>query len=235
MSQIMDKIESDDSGKDICWLFLTLTVENVKGDKLKDTLSDMIKAFNRMFTSGRTATFNKKLERVLLGYMRGIEVTYNNRKDTYHPHIHVLLAVDKNYFNNSKLYVKQSEYADMWKQSLKIDYIPVVSVQRITGKSHGTKQEICETAKYPVKLDTVLKIRDIETASNAVTVLHNALYRRRLIVFGGILKKVKAELKLQDIENVNLNDNIESFTPNSKTQEICYHWDYKTGAYFECK
>ena len=31
----------------------------------------------------------------MLGYMRAIEVTYNQQEDTYHPHIHCIFAVKR--------------------------------------------------------------------------------------------------------------------------------------------
>ena len=38
--------------------------------------------------------------------MRAIEVTYNQQKDTYHPHIHCIFAVKAQYF--TKGYIKKS-------------------------------------------------------------------------------------------------------------------------------
>ena len=40
----------------------------------------------------------------MLGYMRAIEVTYNQQEDTYHPHIHCIFAVKAQYF--TKGYIK---------------------------------------------------------------------------------------------------------------------------------
>ena len=34
----------------------------------------------------------------MLGYMRAVEVTYNQQEDTYHPHIHCIFAVKAQYF-----------------------------------------------------------------------------------------------------------------------------------------
>ena len=40
-----------------------------------------------------------------VGYIRKLEITYNS-KDTYHPHYHVLICVDKSYFRG-KIYKTQ--------------------------------------------------------------------------------------------------------------------------------
>ena len=37
----------------------------------------------------------------MLGYMRAIEVTYNQQEDTYHPHIHCIFAVKAGYFKGN--------------------------------------------------------------------------------------------------------------------------------------
>lgn len=231
MSKLLDRIEDDDTEGRVRWLFLTLTVRNVTSENLKTAVDDMIKSFNYMFTTSRNTTFNKKLTSTLLGYMRAIEITYNAQKDTYHPHVHVLMAVDKAYFQDSAKYIKKAEYAQMWAESLKIDYSPIVDIRPVTGG----KKAICETAKYPTKLDDVLNVRDIDVASNAVRTLHIALYRRRLVVFGGLLKNTRKLLKQQDIEKTNLNDGISAFSPNSKISEICYRWNYRIGAYITNK
>ena len=40
----------------------------------------------------------------MIGYIRAMEVTYNQEKDTYHPHIHCIFAVKAQYFTHG--YIK---------------------------------------------------------------------------------------------------------------------------------
>ena len=46
----------------------------------------MTKSLNRLFKY-------KKVAKNVLGFLRGTEVTVNRKKNTYHPHFHVLLFV----------------------------------------------------------------------------------------------------------------------------------------------
>ncbi|TFW45525.1 replication protein [Bacillus sp. 005/A4HT-01/001] len=192
------------------WIFLTLTVKNVEGENLEQTISDMMKAWNRLFGY-------KAVKTAVLGYFRALEITKNHEQNTYHPHFHVLIPVKRNYFGKS--YIKQSEWTSLWKRAMKLDYTPIVHVQRVKGKksidAEGIEKEvreameeqkaILEVSKYPVK-DTDVIRGDKVTEDNLDTVyyLDGALASRRLIGYGGILKEIHQELKLTDAEEGDL-------------------------------
>ena len=55
------------------FLFLTLTMKNIPGEKLNQAMSDLVKAFDRLFK--RT-----KVKRNLLGFLRATEVTVEEKK-----------------------------------------------------------------------------------------------------------------------------------------------------------
>nr|WP_277717641.1 protein rep [Priestia flexa]WEZ10432.1 protein rep [Priestia flexa] len=102
------------------WLFLTLTVKNVNGDELRDTLTQMTDKFRRLMDY-------KPVKRSILGFFRGLEITYdyeqvitqkrydknpkyykkqglkpgdsNPNFGKYHPHFHVLICVKPSYFS----------------------------------------------------------------------------------------------------------------------------------------
>lgn len=66
-----------------------------------------------------------------------MEVTHNTQYgtknfDTYHPHFHVLIAVNKSYFT-SRDYLSQARWTAAWQQALQVDYTPIVDVRRIKG------------------------------------------------------------------------------------------------------
>ncbi|MHC3897302.1 protein rep, partial [Streptococcus thermophilus] len=112
------------------FLFLTLTVKNVEGEALNSTISQLTKSFDRLFKRA-------KVQRNLLGYLRSIEVTHNENDKTYHPHIHVLMMVKPNYFSGrGNNYITQKEWGEMWSNSLKVDYTPMIDIRTVkeTGK-----------------------------------------------------------------------------------------------------
>lgn len=198
------------------WVFLTLTVRNVEGDKLKETMDQMTKAWNRF---AGYAKFKKSVK----GYFRAMEVTRNWDKEsewygTYHPHFHVLLAVPTNYF--TKNYIKQSEWTSMWQRAMKLDYTPIVHVAKVKPKMESSdfveieeevkkvileQNAIFEVSKYPVKDTDVIRGNKV-TPENVQTVkdLDTALAYKRLISYGGLLKEIHKELQLDDAEDGDL-------------------------------
>ncbi|MGW9352077.1 protein rep [Nocardiopsis flavescens] len=192
------------------WIFLTLTVRNVKGDSLKPSISDMMKGFNRLMKY-------KRVDTAVLGYFRALEITKNHEEDTYHPHFHVLLPVKKSYFG--KNYIKQTEWTSLWKKAMKLDYTPIVDIRRVKGKAKIDAEQIenevreammeqkavLEISKYPVKdTDVVRGNKVTEDNLNTVFYLDDALAARRLIGYGGILKEIHKELNLGDAEDGDL-------------------------------
>lgn len=174
------------------FLFLTLTVRNVKGDDLNATLTSLTQSFDRLFR-------RVKVKKNLLGYLRSVEVTHNERENTYHPHIHVLMMVKSSYFKSSDDYISQKEWSDMWSQSLKVDYLPIVDIRGVKQSYQGIEKAIVETAKYPVK-PMNLDVTDKQVVDD----LYQGLYRKRQLGFGGLFKDIKKQLALDDIENGDL-------------------------------
>ena len=95
-------------------LVFNFDYENIPGEKLNQAMSDLVKAFDRLFK--RT-----KVKRNLLGFLRATEVTVEEKRaGYYHPHLHILLMVKPSYFNNKENYISQSEWTEMWEQSAKL-------------------------------------------------------------------------------------------------------------------
>ncbi|MBU5206602.1 protein rep [Bacillus safensis] len=193
------------------WIFLTLTVKNVEGDHLKQTITDMMQGFRKLFQY-------KKVKSGTLGFFRALEITKNHEENTYHPHFHVLIPVKRSYFTG-KSYIKQAEWTNLWKRAMKLDYRPIVHVQRVKGKkgidaeaiekevreAMEEQKAILEISKYPVKDTDVIRGNEV-TEENLDTVyyLDGALASRRLIGYGGILKEIHQELNLMDAEEGDL-------------------------------
>jgi len=207
VSKVMDHISSN---KEYEYLFLTLTTKNCTGEDLKKIIDNIFNAFNKM-------TKRKKYKQSIKGHFRALEVTHNlnvnsNSFDTYHPHLHCILVVNKSYFQGGgKTYISQKEWTSLWQSCLKVDYTPIVDIRKFEDRQgKGIEKSIAETAKYTVKSDDYI-VRDditneiIETITDdAVLILDHALARRRLTAFGGILKDIHKELNLDDTENGDL-------------------------------
>lgn len=217
-SRIVDEaIKQQPKGR---FLFLTLTVKNVPGVVLNETVSQLTQSFDRLFRRA-------KVKKNLIGYLRSVEVTHNEEEDTYHPHIHVLMMVKPSYFQSKKDYIAQKEWSAMWSQSLKVDYVPMVDIRAVKETGKGLKGAILETAKYPTK---PIKL-DIEN-KQVVDDLYNGLYRKRQLGYGGLFKIIKKQLALDDVENGNLVQTSEQEDDLSVGTKIVAYWNATKQNYF---
>lgn len=220
-SKIVDRILEDKLS--IRFLFVTFTVKNPEAKNLVETIDQMNKAFKKLTDKSKKKNAFKQS---LLGYMKAIEITYNNKDDTYHPHIHALFAVKSSYFSGS--YINHEEWRKLWADCLDIDYLPMVNVKAVSSNSKA----ISEVAKYPIKPTDLLKVKDKEIAAKALAVLTRTMHDRRLVTFGGIFKTMKAELNLDDIENGDLikaDENQRSL--GNAVYSILFKYRVKAGAY----
>lgn len=201
------------------FLFLTLTVKNVEGKELSATLSALTQAFNRLFKY-------KKVQQNLLGYLRSIEVTCNEDRKDYHPHIHVLLFVKSTYFKNADNYLTQEEWAELWAKSLKVDYVPMVDVRAVKDQGKGLHGAILETAKYPMK-PFELSVENAQVVDD----LYNGLYRKRQLGYGGLFKEIKKQLDFDDAENGDLVHTTEDSQVSDGTKIVAI-WNAAKQNYF---
>ncbi|MBY7658992.1 protein rep (plasmid) [Lactiplantibacillus plantarum] len=215
------------------FLFLTLTVKNVySAEELRVSLRALTKAFGKL-------TRYKKVAKNLLGYLRSTEITVNGKDSSYNQHLHVLLLVKSSYFTgNSINYIKQEEWTKLWQKALKVDYEPVVHVQAVKANQHkGTdslQASAEETAKYEVKSADYMTADD-ERNLAVIKDLEFALAGTRQISYGGLLKQIKQDLKLEDVENgdlIHVGDEEYSKEEMEAAEEIVAKWDFNRQNYF---
>lgn len=224
VSAITDAILAEKKAR---FIFVTLTVQNVRGDVLRETIDELNRAFKYIVDKHQTFAPAKKLKENLLGYMKAEEITYNADRDDFHPHIHAILEVRPSYFRGDG-YIKQKDWTAMWRAALGVDYDPLVDVRNIKG---GTAKAVAEVAKYPVKMDNILKIADKDKAAKAITQLYSAIFKRRLVTFGGDFREYRRRLDLDDVETGDLTHvEAESKTFNAVAQ-VLFKWRVSTGAY----
>lgn len=233
------------------YVLVTLTVPNVTADKLSDTITDMMRAWNRF--AGYT-----KFEKAVKGWYRGLEVTHNLAKykfkwikdrktgkkrkvyivddngnkipnpsyDTYHPHFHCIFAVDSHYFKGRD-YIKRDDWLAMWQKAMKNSTITQVDVRKVKPKGNGADKiitAVCEVAKYTVKSDDYVLPWDWDMSCKSVEVLDKALANRRLVAFGGVMKDWHKKLNLDDEIDGDLIEDGE--TPNGEViKELCAIWN----------
>lgn len=204
-SKVMNKALEE---KEYRFLFLTLTCKNVDGEELSNKIDELFKAFTKM-------TRRKNFKQAVKGWFRALEVTHNLDKssesyDTYHPHFHMVLMVNESYFKDTRVYLTHKDWVELWKSCLKVDYDPLINIKAFKAATkEETEKSIAEVAKYAVKDDDLI-IKDEngqvdeELTDDAVFILDKALANRRLVAFGGRLREIQQQLKLDDMENGDL-------------------------------
>ncbi|MGU8655361.1 protein rep [Clostridium perfringens] len=182
------------------FIFLTLTTPNVTGEELEQAIKEYNKAFKRLMEL-------KEVKAIVKGYIRKLEVTYQGEKyitkklwkikkyyyiklglkigdlepnyNTYNPHFHVVIAVDKTYFNNNKKYIKRERWLELWKKSIRDERITQVDVRKAKMSNY---KEVYELSKYSAKDSDYLINRKVFSE------FYKALKGKQVLVFGGLFK-----------------------------------------------
>lgn len=189
------------------FIFLTLTAPNVKGDKLEEEIRKYNKSFDKLMK-------RNEVKNIVKGYIRKLEVTYNSDMssksyDTYHPHFHVVIAVNKTYFKKSDLYINQQRWLELWQEATGDSSITQVDVRK--SRANNLK-EVYELAKYSAKDSDYLISRPVfET-------FYKALKGKRFIVYGGLFSEANIMYENGELDCYKVRDEIEYF------YMMCYQW-----------
>jgi plasmid rolling circle replication initiator protein Rep len=222
LSRVLDVVQTENPNLET--IFLTLTVKNCIGAELDKTLDEMFGAWKRLIN-------HRSWTRSVVGYFRALEVTYNRVAETYHPHFHAILLVDKEYFKDPKKYLQHSDWLHLWKVSCRLDYDPSVRIQAVRTNMERKRAHIAEVAKYTVK-DTDVIHKDPAVTVQVVEVLGTALHRRRLFAFGGIMYKVAKRLKMDKPEEGDLvNIAEDTMREDVAAVFVTYKWDFGISDY----
>lgn len=227
VSKITDYINQQNNNQ-VRYLFITLTQKNCSGSELVQEINKINKSFSLLVDKTKRVQPATKFKKMLLGYIKSTEVTYNPKTKTYHPHLHCIFAVQEEYFNKVN-YINKNTWRAIWADLLKVDYLPQVNVQAI--KPARQQKAVAELAKYPAKVSSILNLPQMQ-AVQVIIDLTTLCYKRRFVAFGGIFKKTKALLKLQDVEAENADlvgaGNIKEF---NYVARAIYKYNVKFGCY----
>lgn len=215
-------IEYVNSMYDYEYLLLTLTAPNVKGDDLHDELKKYSKAFDQMLK-------RKKYKAIDKGFIRKLEITYNKKTDTYHPHYHVIIAVNKSYFKDKELYIKRDTWLKDWQRAMKDSSITQVDIRKVYNKSTvdtdltktSIQSGILEVAKYTAKSGDYLISEDV------FVTFWNSLKHMREFTFGGVFKETHELFKQGELDYLIPEDNTEW------VYRLIYHWSNSEMSYSE--
>lgn len=190
------------------FIFVTLTVPNVPGDELKNTMRDMNRAYDKLMRRKQFLQFDSSVAKM--------EITYNARANTFHPHLHVILAVDDAYFDKSNTqYLTQAQLLEHWRGVTGDDSITQVDVRAVKNNSDDDfEKAVLEVSKYTAK--------DYDYANHGQAVFdyyHTALRGAKTLRVGGELRMI---VNVYDLDKWGL---LDAYKPQSERFE---DYDYKT-------
>lgn len=168
--------------------FATFTIPNVPMDELRSAGSSILTGFRRM-------TQRRAFKRAVIGWMRAMELTLNRDTMMVHPHLHVVLLLQRGYFaKEHDLYLSQKEWLALWRGVMRDDAIQVVDIRPLRPKKRtgSLASALGECTKYPLKpLSVWTRQPDGSYQVDPVVLepLHRGLKGKRLFGFGGILRR----------------------------------------------
>ena len=186
--------------KGYAYIFVTLTIRNVKYKNLKKQIDDL--------NAGRKKIFQlRKLKRAIVGDVRNLEITYNENTDTWHSHLHIIIAVEREkYFSRPEYYIPFEELREAWKKAMNLDYEPMVNIKLIRSESGADAfNAVLEVSKYSCKLSSIFNIADKQKRIHAIQGVAEAIYNRRLHTYSGCFRKTINEFKKEE-EKTNAED-----------------------------
>ena len=177
--------------KKVEFIFITLTAPNVVAEKLDEEITKFNKAFKELMRS-------KEFLKISKGYIRKLEVTYNQKANTYHPHFHVIIAVNKSYFT-SRDYINIEMLKQLWRKYKQDETIEAVDMQKVRMNS---VKEVMEMATYSAKSKDLF-----ENGQEVFDTFYNALRGKQEITYAGLFKDLKklrdsGELEIEKVESL---------------------------------
>lgn len=182
------------------FIHLVLALRNCKKEELKKSLDQLLGGFHKLFR-------RKKFKDSINGWYRNLEVTYNEKDDTLHPHLHIILSVDNDYFKRkSGKYLTQEYIKSEFKSACNIDYEPTAFIKKVYSKNQKDVLHhiVAEASKYVTKVSDILDLENENLKLELLKSLSIGLHGRRMSSYGGILKEIFKILKLEDEENSDL-------------------------------
>ena len=198
-SIIMKKLIADNQ---YAFLFLTLTAPNVSGERLENEIKDYVSSFKRF-------TNLKEFQKINIGYIRKLEVTYNKEKNTYHPHYHILLCVNKNYFT-SRDYIKQKKWLEMWQLAKRDKTITQVDIRKI--ELNKEDKSFLEISKYTAKDSDYLQSQDV------FNVFYDSLKGKQVITYNKVFKELAKKYDNGEL------DYLKDIDPTDYIYKLIYEW-----------
>lgn len=154
------KVSRDKAGYKL--LGITYTVPNCTGENLRAELQNIGRAVRSILRN------KNRITAIAKGYVYSLEVTRNHETGLYHPHVHIVLAVNASY-GKGKEYISKAEWVEIWAR---------YSHREITDKAQYVRvvKNIHQAVKYVTKMTHDNLTGEDEEKEDAVAAAENATW-----------------------------------------------------------
>lgn len=217
---------------------MVLTVPNVSGDELERTIKRMSKsaAMLMQYLNGSRKTKWLSIGRQSVGAIRTLEITY--KSDSYHPHFHLLLLLDKptgekihsNVYGYNKYERKEVRQFSDFEIKIQKMWRMIYDGIRLTEKNYNELElgyscmvdemnegDYLELFKYMVKGETEDKRM---MSYSQFKVLHHALKHVRQIQGYGVFHNIQDDDSIDDLVDEIYNAVIEMLQEKEKPEFV---------------
>jgi plasmid rolling circle replication initiator protein Rep len=204
--ELLELIKIVEYTEKLAFIFITLTVPNVSREKLREEIECFNKSFKRLFETKEFKAFNK-------GFIRKLEITYNEERNDYHPHFHLVVAVNKSYFT-SRDYMSKRRLLELWQRATRNPNITQVDIKPCRM---DTIKQVMELATYSAKQG------DLYSSKEVFDGFYEGLFRKKLLVYNGIFKEYKKKIDIGEVDPtqvIELNQLLEE-----TTKEFYLQWE----------
>lgn len=204
--ELLELIKVVEYTEKLAFIFITLTVPNVSREKLREEIECFNKSFKRLFETKEFKAFNK-------GFIRKLEITYNEERNDYHPHFHLVVAVNKSYFT-SRDYMSKRRLLELWQRATRNPNITQVDIKPCRM---DTIKQVMELATYSAKQG------DLYSSKEVFDGFYEGLFRKKLLVYNGIFKEYKKKIDIGEVDPtqvIELNQLLEE-----TTKEFYLQWE----------
>lgn len=205
-------------------VFLTLTVQNCPCDQLSPTLEMMSAGWNRLLA-------RRKNRDLIKGTARSVEITYNERSKTFHPHYHIIMLLESDSRTIGEL---NAYFNEEWRTATRLIYQPITDLRKIENRdlleydkatAETYKKAILETFKYTIKDDSLA-----EMPLGNFRFYVDGVQGKRLVAYTGIIKEAR--------QNLGFGDDLEDETSRNKCPDCngemlqaVYQWSFSQNTY----
>lgn len=157
-------------------IYGTFTTRNVEATELTAEIEKINTAF------AKTLTVPKKLKENIKGYVKKLEIKYNEARNDYNVHIHTVIAVS-NYHKN---HITVEEFYQHFKRYTKDNDIIPPDIKKIGNED----KDITKVANYLAKEDLIKNLFFADEVSDNI---YNAVKNKRLLEFCLDFRQLKKE------------------------------------------